>query len=116
MLIPSLCPDAADTVSRHNAYRAMHQAQPLVWDDALAARAQAWAMRNAAAGCSQDHDWSVNVGENILVKTEYPKPDSMCAVAVDGWYSEVDSFNFNTDKMRTANLESGTFHFTQLVS
>ncbi|GLC65207.1 hypothetical protein PLESTF_000263600 [Pleodorina starrii] len=114
--IPSRCPDAADIVSRHNAYRALHQAQPLVWDNALAAQAQAWAARNAAAGCALDHDWSANAGENIFLTTEFPKPDSRCGGAVEAWYAEVDSFKFNTDKLLTANMGSDAFHFTQLVS
>ncbi|EFJ46549.1 hypothetical protein VOLCADRAFT_92974 [Volvox carteri f. nagariensis] len=111
-----MCSDPRDVLTRTNAYRLQHRVPPLMWDVGLAQTAQAWADRLAARGCAQDHDLSVEVGENIFVEQRYPPPDATCAGAVDAWYSERPAFDFsNKDRLYTDNRESGAFHFTQLI-
>jgi hypothetical protein len=57
---PSVPAEFAAVLAATNAYRAKHQAPALVWDAALAARAQAH-----AGGCPNGHSGDRGVGENL---------------------------------------------------
>eukprot|EP00775_Hariotina_reticulata_P009864 gene9864-10022_t len=82
-----------------NAYRAKHQAAALVWDPSIAASAQSY-----ANSCPQGHSGAQGLGENLA--WGYPSFKS----AIDAWYNEVQSYNFNSP-----GWSGATGHFTQLV-
>lgn len=68
-----------EVLARHNMYRARHHAPPLVWDERLAASAQAWANQ-----CTFDHS---RPGENLAMGS-----DMTPAEGVDMWYNEVSGW------------------------
>ena len=69
-------------LAQHNAYRAKHSAPPLVWNESLAAAADAY-----AAKCFWAHDPNrVDMGENLLYGAA---ADASLAKATDDWYNEI---------------------------
>jgi hypothetical protein len=99
----------AETLSTHNAKRAIHRSPALSWSASLAAQAQAWANK-----CSFSHDNFNGFGENLYWGTNRTGKD-----AVEWWYAEkrfydwddpIGSYNQgDNDKSRE------TRHFTQVV-
>lgn len=95
-----------DVLNAHNSYRARHgmpnnehkQTKPLKWNSQLAAEAQTWADRGAFQHSSG------NYGENLAAG--YPS----LTAAVDAWYNEVSSYNYNKP-----GFSGATGHFTQVV-
>lgn len=93
-------------LDQHNHYRAMHGAEPLKWNDEIAAYAQQWAETNARAN-RMYHRQPNKYGENIYWQSWSgvdPKQP------VDSWYSEVKDYNFSRP-----GFSSRTGHFTQVV-
>jgi uncharacterized protein YkwD len=101
-----LSPDAQILVDEHNRYRAEHCADPLTWDDELAAVAQAWADKLEDAGCAFEHS-STPYGENLAAGSSGAMPPED---VVAMWYREVDAYDFKKGRF---SMETG--HFTQLV-
>jgi uncharacterized protein YkwD len=64
-------------LARHNEHRAKHHASPLVWDEGLAASAQAW-----ADNCVFEHSGTAGAGENLAYGANL-------VGSVDMWYNEV---------------------------
>ena len=109
---PALPPSAAALLAAHNAFRAAHHAQPLVWEPALAAGAQAWANACAFAHSSPPRDaGGAAYGESLF--TSAPKAADYAALgraAATAWYDEAAKYDYGL-----ATLTPGTAHFTQLV-
>ena len=82
-----------------NEKRALHSAPDLVWDDTVAAYAQAYADKYNCASGSLTHSGG-QYGENLAVG--YADGPS----AVDAWYNEVKDYSY---------LSPSYNHFTQLV-
>ncbi|KAF6258873.1 CAP domain-containing protein [Scenedesmus sp. NREL 46B-D3] len=91
----------------HNTYRADHGALPLAWDTALAQSAA-----RVAATCNFTHS-GLPVGENLAAMWGGgSQPARALMVAIDGWYDEVNIYNFNTPGFYQ---NPGAGHFTQVV-
>jgi uncharacterized protein YkwD len=86
-------------VKKTNFYRSRHRVNSIVWDAALAARAQ-----NFANTCPSGHSGTKGVGENMA--WGYPN----WGAVVDAWYNEVSSYDYSKPGW---NPKTG--HFTQLV-
>jgi uncharacterized protein YkwD len=82
----------------HNQFRARHYAQPLVWDDRLAAYAERYANR-----CEFRHS-SSPYGENLAAG--YPT----LAAAIKFWYDEGAHYSYSEP-----GFSMSTGHFTQVV-
>jgi uncharacterized protein YkwD len=91
-------------LDRHNTLRADHCAAPLVWDEEVAASAQAWADQ-----CTGDHAKGTGMGENLAGRTGDDAMNTL-ETRVDSWYSEVAMYDFANPGF---SLDTG--HFTQLV-
>ncbi|MBK9037308.1 MAG: hypothetical protein IPL61_39705 [Myxococcales bacterium] len=97
---------APPIVVAHNRVRAEHCAPPLVWSDALAAEAEAWAQHLAASGCAFEHSRSEH-GENLAAGTAGAlDPDAVVAM----WAREEDHYDW-----RRPGFGMKTGHFTQVV-
>ncbi|KIY97556.1 Protein PRY1 [Monoraphidium neglectum] len=94
-----LSADLAAVLQRHNELRARHGAAPLSWDAPLAAQAQGY-----ADGCPNGHSGMSGVGENLAWGY------SSFEEAVNAWYNEVSSYDYNA-----ATFSGATGHFTQVV-
>ena len=99
----------------HNQVRSEVGVDPLVWDPALAAIAQAWAdscVDNESPAGLIDHnpdrstDYEGYVGENIYGSLGTASPDS----AVAAWAAEAASYDYDTN---TCSAVCG--HYTQVV-
>lgn len=90
----------------HNRVRAEHCAPPLVWSDALAAEAEAWAAHLAASGCAFRHSSSEH-GENLAAGTTGALDDDG---VVAMWAAEEEHYDF-----RRPGFSMRTGHFTQVV-
>jgi hypothetical protein len=88
-------------LERHNLYRAQHCAPDLVWDEEVAATAQAWANR-----CVWDHDSATPFGENLAYRDVNESPLS----TIDSWYGEIKDYDF-----AAPGFSRKTGHFTQVV-
>lgn len=103
----------------HNAYRAEHSADPLLWDADLASAAQAWAETLESNDDGLVHSDTLYVGENLAfysnsdeaVQTETLEGTSW---ATDQWYAEVTDPGYNYESPGLAS-NPGTGHFTQVV-
>lgn len=82
----------------HNKYRALHHAQKLVWDSALAEYAL-----NHANKCQFRHSHS-SYGENLA--TGYPS----VSAAIRVWYDEGKNYSY-----AKPGFTMGTGHFTQVI-
>ncbi|EFJ53247.1 hypothetical protein VOLCADRAFT_86343 [Volvox carteri f. nagariensis] len=109
------CPDVQGTLDSTNFYRYVHRAPPLQWSSSLAQGAQDYADELAARGCALDHSVNQAFGENLMQVISYPAPDIGCMEAVDGWYSEVQYYDFTTPKPFEVNWPRRIGHFSQLV-
>jgi pathogenesis-related protein 1 len=99
--------DFTTILNAHNAYRSQHCAAPLAWSDELAAAAQQWAntcTRDASGRFAHDNN-AGQVGENLHWGTQ-----TTAQGAVDSWYSEINSYNFDNPVYSDA-----VGHFTQVV-
>ena len=112
-----------DCLDAHNKYRAEHGVPPLVWNETLAAEAQAWANSLSSKNLFK-HDYASITnkaeGENLAYfKPSSPKCNGpktpkcvQCREIVKDWYDEVDDYNFNTgEAKRTGGV---VLHFTQV--
>ncbi|GIL62206.1 hypothetical protein Vafri_16468 [Volvox africanus] len=109
------CNDAWEVLNKTNSHRIDHQASPLKWSIGLAQSSQAYAEVLAARGCALDHSVNREFGENLMQVISYPAPDNTCAAAVEGWYSEVESYDFNAREPFDENWPRRIGHFSQLV-
>jgi uncharacterized protein YkwD len=101
-----LAPELQAMLDAHNRLRAQHCAAPLVWSDAIARAAKAWADRLASRGCALQHSES-QYGENIAAGSASTQtPDQVAAL----WYREKDHYDFARGGF---SMRSG--HFTQVV-
>ena len=100
-------PIAAAWIKAHNAARAKHCAQPLVWSSTIAKVAQAWADQLKAKGCVFGHSNNNKYGENLGAGTIGAlDPESTVAM----WYDEIKLYKFPN-----GGFSMQTGHFTQLV-
>jgi uncharacterized protein YkwD len=90
----------------HNRVRAEHCAPPLVWSDALAAEAAAWAAHLSSKGCAFKHSSSEH-GENLAAGTTGSIDDD---AVVAMWAAEEEHYDFRNPAF---SMRSG--HFTQVV-
>ena len=90
----------------HNRVRAEHCAPPLVWSDALAAEAEAWASHLAANSCAFKHSSSEH-GENLAAGTTGALDDDG---VVAMWAAEEEHYD-----VRRPAFSMRTGHFTQVV-
>jgi len=104
-------------VNAHNTLRALHVNTPsLQWDDAIAAKAQAYALKllkdhRGKKGTKLVHDTnSKGLGEN-LYWGDNAKP-ATCPKATLSWYNEIKDYDYST--ARSKNLKA-VGHFTQVV-
>jgi len=94
-----------------NKHRCEHGVQPLKWNDALAAHAQAYAtetggaMEHSSAEARQGTCGFDYVGENLFLG------DAAMDLAVDAWYDEIQF----TDNGKASDFDMCTGHYTQLV-
>ena len=99
----------AAALKQHNIYRAKHGAPPLILSSQLNDLAQQHAEQLARTN-RLVHSGNTRYGENLYAfgssSQALPRPEA----AVDRWYGEKQSYNFNKPAFGT-----GTGHFTQLV-
>jgi uncharacterized protein YkwD len=106
----------ARLLAAHNREREAAGLPPLGWDDALAARARAWAEHLAAAGGlehAEDEDEADPEGENLWAGTRGRySPEDMVGL----WIAEKKDFRPGTfpDNSRTGDFED-VGHYTQLM-
>ena len=99
---------ASMIVDGHNRVRADVGVAPLVWNDSLAASAQAWADHLAAENrFYHDPDPNGTWGENLAGVT-LPLPDVPMAERQEGWFSEMNNYHGQTDAPTAG-------HYTQVV-
>lgn len=93
-----------------NAYRAKHQAPPLIWDNTIAGVSNQWS-NYLLTNKLFEHSNNSSYGENLAYFQGYGT-DVMTLLknSVDSWYNEVVYYNFNTPAFSTT-----TGHFTCLV-
>ncbi len=93
-----------------NAYRAVHNSPPLVWDDTISAFAQGYSLYLVTNNLFQ-HSNKEGYGENLAYFQGYAN-DMMTLIkkSIDLWYDEIKLYNFNNP-----GYSSGTGHFTCLV-
>ena len=103
----------------HNDYRANHGVEPLVYDDDLAAAAQAWANILAINDNGLLPSGVSGVGENLAYYSHEVEETRLMTAqettyATDTWYEEVNDPGYY---FPTPGLEEnpGTGHFTQVV-
>ena len=93
-----------------NNYRAYHQAGAASWDEGLASQAQEWVNYLASTGRLQ-HGGHDGAGQNLYMTSDNSADhNGVCVAATDGWYSEVNKYNWNNPGF---SMETG--HFTQVV-
>ena len=99
---------ASMILAGHNRVRADVGVAPLVWNDSLAASAQAWADHLAAENrFYHDPDPNGTWGENLAGVT-LPLPDVPMAERQEGWFSEMNNYHGQTDAPTAG-------HYTQVV-
>jgi uncharacterized protein YkwD len=100
--------EKATMLANHNEWRARYNSPALVWDDNLAAFADAWATQLANAGAFE-HRPNNQYGENIWTGSAgfFPIAD-----VTNGWGNEVNDYNLATN---TCNPGAVCGHFTQVV-
>ncbi|KAI9344467.1 CAP domain-containing protein [Pilaira anomala] len=86
-------------LNTHNGYRARHHVPGIRWSDTLAAHA-----KSVSDSCVWGHN-IVSTGQNIGLGY------SSMQAAVDSWYNEVSSYNYDNGE----STSSATSHFTQIV-
>jgi uncharacterized protein YkwD len=103
------CPSPANNSSIlevHNAYRARHHAQPLVWDAQLEAAAADWAAR-----CVFTHSYTPGQGENLYaISQAIPSMGPTWLLAAQTWYNEISLYSF-----ANAGFSPATGHLTQML-
>jgi uncharacterized protein YkwD len=102
-------PDEKTTLlADHNAWRARYNSPALVWDDALATFADAWATQMANTGAFE-HRTNNAYGENLWAGSAggFPITD-----VTRNWGDEVNSYNLATN---TCNPGAVCGHFTAVV-
>ncbi|KAG5922032.1 hypothetical protein E4U42_005624 [Claviceps africana] len=85
-------------LASHNYFRDQHSANPLTWDNSLAASSQTWANT-----CNFSHD---SAGENLVYRTSA----QYWGQFVNMWGTERTKYNFDKP-----DFSAATGHFTQLV-
>eukprot|EP00931_Biecheleriopsis_adriatica_P122731 TRINITY_DN97750_c0_g1_i1.p1 TRINITY_DN97750_c0_g1~~TRINITY_DN97750_c0_g1_i1.p1 ORF type:complete len:205 (-),score=44.11 TRINITY_DN97750_c0_g1_i1:70-627(-) len=101
--------DIQTALDVHNTFRAKHGAPPLVWDNRLAEHALAAAQVCFAEDTMRHNNHEeFNEGQNIYTSWDSGQDGSKVAVA--GWYSEIDDYDFGNPGF---SHEAG--HFTQVV-
>lgn len=100
----------AELTNYVNAYRAVHNSPPLVWDDTISAFAQAYSLYLVTNNLFQ-HSNKEGYGENLAYFQGYAN-DMMTLIkkSIDLWYDEIKLYNFNNP-----GYSSGTGHFTCMV-
>lgn len=100
--------EKATFLADHNAWRAKYNSPPLVWDDEIAAFADAWATDIANRGAFE-HRPNNPYGENIFQGGA-------------GWFTATDATKLWGDEVANYNLTTNTCnpgavcgHFTQVV-
>jgi len=102
--------DLNTLMGRINSYRAYHQADSASWDEGLASQAQEWVNYLASTG-RLEHGGHDGAGQNLYMTSDTSADHSgVCVAATDGWYSEVDKYDWNNPAF---SMETG--HFTQVV-
>ena len=100
----------AQMLTRHNYYRAQHQADNLVRLSDLETIAQSWsdhlASINSMTHSSNKYN-GASLGENLYWG---PLRSNIGESAVDMWYEEISDYDFNNP-----GWKSGIGHFTQVV-
>lgn len=93
-----------------NAYRAMHNSPPLVWDDTISAFAQEYSLYLVTHNLFQ-HSNKEGYGENLAYFQGYPNEMmTLIKKSIDLWYDEIKLYNFNYP-----GYSPSTGHFTCLV-
>lgn len=93
-----------------NAYRAKHQAPPLLWDSTIALFSQHWSDYLLSNKLFQ-HSGTQLYGENLAYFQGYGNdPMTLLKNAVDAWYNEISAYNFSQP-----GFSETTGHFTCLV-
>ncbi|KAG2198315.1 hypothetical protein INT47_003028 [Mucor saturninus] len=90
--------DIKTILDAHNELRKSHGAEPVVWDEEIAAYAYDW-----STNCEINHSTSPH-GENIAGRTNDWKH------TVEAWYSEIKDYDFSKP-----GFDPYTGHFTQVV-
>lgn len=88
----------------------------LVWDNDLAAVAQAWSEGLAADGCGLMHSSGTGLGENLAW---FGGTTGTAQAVVDGWSGEVSCYTFGAfmrgDMCVGCDRSGGCGHYTQVV-
>jgi hypothetical protein len=93
-----------------NAYRAMHNSPPLVWDNTISAFAQEYSLYLVTHNLFQ-HSNKEGYGENLAYFQGYPNEMmTLIKKSIDLWYDEIKLYNFNYP-----GYSPSTGHFTCLV-
>lgn len=113
------CSDGSDILDRHNAYRRVHGAPPLLWSPGLEANASAWSSELAGKGCvvatmPPSLDPSMQEGQNVYAFSSQADVDGSCKGAVDAWYQEGALYAWDTSDPSTQSPDT-VGHFTQVV-
>jgi uncharacterized protein YkwD len=112
--LPAAAPTAIETqlLAAHNAERIALKQPPLVWDAALAKRADGWAVTLARTG-SFEHDTQKSDGENLWMGTRGAYTP---AEMVGGWIAEKKDYKPGRfpDVSRTGQW-ADVGHYTQLI-
>jgi pathogenesis-related protein 1 len=108
----------AELVEAHNQVRRRVGAPALRWSDALAARAERWAVTLAERGCALQISGTNGLGENLFrlsyAPAEVPRVRAMATPSsvVDDWASEAADYSYEHNRC-TQGKDCG--HYTQIV-
>lgn len=109
--------EAAACLKAHNMLRRLHVDTPdLVWDDGLAAKAQAYAEQLVRDNIGLkkvelNHSDDDGIGENLFW-SYHSGGGATCAQASLSWYKEINDYDYKTALSKNGKAVD---HFTQLV-
>ncbi|CAF2083199.1 unnamed protein product [Rotaria magnacalcarata] len=101
-----------EALEAHNEFRARHGVPPMVLDEDISRKAQAYADYLAANNLFHHSGDRGGLGENLYTKSSSQplKNESLCKLATESWYDEIKEYDFDNP-----GSTSGTGHFTQVI-
>ncbi|CAF3630373.1 unnamed protein product [Rotaria sp. Silwood1] len=101
-----------EALEAHNEFRAHHGVPPMVLDQRISRKAQAYADYLAANNLLEHSTNRDGLGENLYTQssTQSLRNEHLGEIATKSWYDEIEDYDFDNP-----GYSSGTGHFTQVI-